>query len=70
MTASTNRIEVVPLDGKSAPASLVFDPTTRVWSAESAAGSARLFEMVGTDGTIANLIYPDGHKERVELATE
>jgi hypothetical protein len=70
ITATPNRLDVVALDGKTAPASLVYDPATRTWSAESATAKARLFEMVGTDGTIANLIYPDGHKERVELATE
>jgi hypothetical protein len=70
LTATPNRLEVVPMDGKSAPASLVFDPATHTWSAESASGNARLFEMVGPDGTVANLIYPDGHKERVELPLE
>jgi len=67
ITATPNRLEVVPMDGKTAPASLVFDPASQTWSAESAQGRARLFEMVGPDGTVANLIYPDGHKERVEL---
>jgi hypothetical protein len=70
ITATPNRLDVVALDGKTAPASLVYDPASRTWSAESATAKARLFEMVGTDGTIANLIYPDGHKERVELAIE
>ncbi len=67
ITATRNRLDVVPLEGKSAPASLIFDPATHTWSAQSAQGTARLIEMVGPDGTVANLIYPDGHKERVEL---
>ena len=68
ITATTNRLDVVPLDGKSAPASMVFDPATRSWSAESANGRHRLAEMVGPEGTLADLIYPDGHRERVELS--
>lgn len=68
LTATTNRLEVMPLDGKSAPASLVYDPATRSWSAESDAGTRRLIEMVGPDGNLADLIYPDGHRERVEVS--
>jgi hypothetical protein len=70
ITATTNRLDVVALDGKTAPASLVFDPATHSWWGESEKGSNRLVEMVGSDGTVANLIYPDGHKERVELPVE
>lgn len=70
ITATPNRLDVVALDGKTAPASLVFDPATHSWWGESEKGSNRLVEMVGTDGTVANLIYPDGHKERVELPVE
>lgn len=70
LTATTNRLEVEPLDGQSAPASLVFDPSTGSWSAESDNGSRRLIEMVGTEGNVADLIYPDGTKQRVELSLQ
>jgi hypothetical protein len=68
LTATRNRLEVAALDGKSAPASLVFDPATRAWSAESAAESRRIIELVGSDENVADLIYPDGSKARVDLS--
>lgn len=70
LTATANRLDVQRLvDGKAqAPVSLVFDMRTRSWTAVSGTESRRLIEMVGETGRIADLIYPDGHRQRVELA--
>ncbi|MDB5106171.1 MAG: hypothetical protein JWP91_3860 [Fibrobacteres bacterium] len=72
LTATTNRLDVQQIiDGKpGAPVSLVYDIRTQSWSAGNAKEQHRIIEMVSEDGRVADLVYPDGHKQRVELAQE
>ncbi|MEO6097044.1 MAG: DUF3332 family protein [Fibrobacteria bacterium] len=69
LTATTNRLDVEPMaNGKAGvAASLIFDMRTQSWSASAPGSQSRIIEMVGDEGNIADLIYPDGHKQRVEL---
>jgi hypothetical protein len=69
MTATKNRLEVREIvAGKTQePVSLVFNEATQVWSAETATQSHPMIEVVEGPGQVANLIYPDGHKERKQL---
>lgn len=70
LTATSNRLDVQKLvDGKfQEPVSLVFDIRTGTWSAVTPNEQRKIIEMVGETGRIADLIYPDGKKQRVELA--
>jgi hypothetical protein len=72
LTATTNRLDVQQIvEGKAqAPVSLIYDIRTQSWSAKSEKGERRIIEMVGEDGMVADLIYPDGHKQRVEQTVD
>jgi hypothetical protein len=72
LTATTNRLDVeeITVGKQGRTASLIFDIRTQSWIAASGASRNTIIEMVGEDGQIANLIHPDGHKQRVELALE
>lgn len=72
LTATTNRLDVEEITGgkRGRTASLTFDIRTQSWIASSGGSHNRIIEMVGEDGRIADLIYPDGRKQRVELALE
>jgi hypothetical protein len=71
LTATRNRIDVQPIvDGKAgAPVSLVYDAGAHAWTAVASGTERTVIEMVGEEGRIADLIYPDGSKQRVELET-
>ncbi len=72
MTATKNRLDVQEIaDGKlQDPVSLVFDASTSTWSAVSGNLSQPLVEVIEGPAQVANLIYPDGHKQRMELVTQ
>jgi len=70
LTATTNRLDVQQIvDGKpGAPVSLLFDVRTQSWIASASGARTTLMEMLDGDGRMADVIYPDGHKQRVEMA--
>lgn len=65
LTATSNRLDVARASGDPATASLVYDPATASWYAESAARRVRIAEVVDADAQILDLIHPDGSRERV-----
>jgi hypothetical protein len=72
LTATTNRLDVEEITGGKSgkTASLIFDVRTQSWAAASGDSRNTIIELVGEDGQIADLIHPDGHKQRLELALE
>jgi len=70
LTATPNRLDVQKVANGTlqAPVSLVYDASTQSWSAATATESRRIIELVGEDGNLADLIHPDGTKQRMELA--
>lgn len=72
LTATTNRLDVQEMIGGVAqpPVSLVYDMHTQSWAAVAGKEQRTVIEMVGETGQIADLVYPDGHKQRVELAQQ
>ncbi len=66
LTATTNRLDVALAQGDHAMASLIYDPATKSWYAETAAHRERIAEVVDADKQILDLIHPDGSRERVE----
>jgi hypothetical protein len=65
LTATPNRLDVARANGDHAMASLIYDPATKSWYAESAAHRVRIAEVVDAEKQILDLIHPDGSRERV-----
>lgn len=72
LTATTNRMDVQRIsNGKAgAPVSLLFDIPDKSLVASASGEKRKVIEMVGEDGKTADFIYPDGHRQRMDLASE
>jgi hypothetical protein len=67
LTATTNRLDIARADGDARTSSLVFDPASRAWYAETASDRVKVAEWADGEGRIMDLIHPDGTRERLAL---
>ena len=62
VTATKNRIDIIPASGSVTPVSVVFDPEQKSWFAVSRGEKHKIAEQ---DNNGLTLLYPDGHSEQV-----
>ena len=72
LIATQNCLEIKPMNGNLQGPSvyLKYAVEKKTWSAETTTSKQKLIEILDTSGQVANLIYPDGHKETVTLAVD
>lgn len=67
LTATPNRLDIARAEGDARASSLVFDPASRAWFAETGSGRVKVAEWADGEGRLMDLIHPDGTRERLAL---
>jgi hypothetical protein len=62
VTATRNRIDLVPIEKGIQPVAVVFEPEQKAWFVVSQGTRRKIAEQ---DGDVLALIYPDGHREQL-----
>ena len=62
VTATRNRIDLVPIEKGIQPVTVVFDPEQKAWFVVSQGTRLKIAEQ---DGNVLALVYPDGHREQL-----
>ncbi|HAP00028.1 MAG TPA: hypothetical protein DCQ83_08300 [Fibrobacteres bacterium] len=62
LTATQNRIDIVPAEGNISPVSVVYDPDQKAWFALAQGEKHKIAEQ---DKDVLTLVYPDGHREQM-----